>query len=89
MSPASLAYNLWGLQVVPSTLLGTTQFLIGSSAPQAAQIFDRHSLVVEMSTEHNENFKKNLVTFRAEERIAFVVKRPDSFVTGSFTQSPA
>ena len=44
---------------------------------------------VEVSTEHQDFFTKNLVAVRAEKRLALVVKRPNSFVTGSFTTSPA
>ncbi len=39
---------------------------------------------VEVSTEHQDFFVKNLVAIRAEKRLALVVKRPGSYVAGSF-----
>ena len=41
-------------------------------------------LTVEVSTEHMDFFVKNLVAIRAEKRLALVVKRPGSYITGSF-----
>jgi HK97 family phage major capsid protein len=49
-----------------------------------AQIFDREDANVEISTEDSDNFRKNLVTIRAEERLALAVYRPESFVKGTF-----
>jgi hypothetical protein len=46
-------------------------------------------LQYEVSTEHQDFFVKNLVACRAEKRLALVVKRPASYVTGTFTTSPA
>jgi hypothetical protein len=46
-------------------------------------------MTVEISTEHADYFVRNLVAVRAEKRLALVTKRPASFVSGSFTTSPA
>jgi hypothetical protein len=35
------------------------------------------------------NFAKNLVAIRCEKRVALVTRRPASFITGTFTTSPA
>jgi ABC-type branched-subunit amino acid transport system substrate-binding protein len=40
--------------------------------------------VVEISTEDDQNFRKNLVTVLAEERLALAVYRPEAFVKGDF-----
>ena len=60
----------------------------GSGSPVATEIRDRMEMVVEVSTEHSDYFSKNLVAIRAEKRLALVVYRPASFITGTFTTSP-
>jgi HK97 family phage major capsid protein len=80
--------NIFGLDVVPTTSIAGGTFLVGSGAPVAAEIRDRMDMAVEISTEDSDNFRRNLVTIRAEKRLATVVKRPLSFVSGSFTTSP-
>lgn len=78
----TIAPRLWGLPVVPSLALTSGTFLTGSFA-QAAQVFDRMAVEILISTENNDDFEKNMVTIRCEERLAFVVKRPAAFVTGA------
>lgn len=78
-------------QVVPVITSNITQgsFLIGNSDPAAAEIRDRQELTVEISTSHEDYFARNMVAIRAERREALVVKRPDSFLYGTLTSSPA
>ena len=47
-------------------------------------VFDRMDAMVEISTEDDQNFRKNLVTVLAEERLALAVYRPEAFVKGDF-----
>lgn len=81
--------NLFGLNVVVTTNITTGTFLIGVGSPVASEIRDRSGMTVEISTEHSTYFTENKVAIRAEKRLALVVFRPNSFVTGSFTTSPA
>jgi HK97 family phage major capsid protein len=81
--------NLFDLQVIPTTSIASGTFLVGSGNPAAAEIRDRMELQFEVSTEHQDYFVKNLVACRAEKRLALVVKRAASFVTGTFNTSPA
>lgn len=74
---------LWGRPVVSTPAMTATKFLVGAFK-LGAQIFDREDANVELSTEDGDNFKKNLVTLRAEERLALCVYRPEAFIYGTF-----
>ncbi|ENE5016746.1 phage major capsid protein, partial [Salmonella enterica subsp. enterica serovar Schwarzengrund] len=50
-----------------------------------AQIFDREDANVVISTENADDFEKNMISIRCEERLALAVKRPEAFIYGSFT----
>jgi HK97 family phage major capsid protein len=80
--------RVFGLSVVPTTSIAQGTFLVGSGSAAAAEIRDRMEMVVEISTEHADYFTKNLVAIRAEKRLALLVKRGASFVSGTFTTSP-
>jgi HK97 family phage major capsid protein len=80
--------RIFGLDVVPTTSIAPGTFLVGSGSPVAAEIRDRMEMTVEISTEHADYFVRNLVAIRAEKRLALITKRPNSFVTGTFTTSP-
>lgn len=80
--------RLWRLPVVETQAMTVDRFLTGAFN-LGAQIFDREDANVEISTEDGDNFKKNLVTILAEERLALAVYRPESFVKGTFTSALA
>lgn len=83
-NPATLLNpTIWGLPVIESTALSSGEFLIGNFM-MAAQIWDRELSNVEVSTETGDNFKTNMVTIRAEERLALTVYRPEAIVFGDF-----
>ena len=73
--------TLWGLPVVATQAMGEDKFLVGAF-DLAAQIFDRQDATVEVSTEDQDNFVKNKVTIRAEERLALAIYRPEALVYG-------
>jgi HK97 family phage major capsid protein len=75
--------RLWGLPVVESISMTATEFLVGAFRP-FAQIFDRMEIEVLLSTENSTDFEKNMVTIRAEERLALAIYRTDAFVHGDF-----
>lgn len=79
-----LGPTLWGLPVVDTTALNPGEFLVGNFK-QAAQIWDREDAVIDLSTDDRDNFIRNLVTIRAEERLALEVSRPEAIVFGDFT----
>lgn len=74
---------LWGLPVVVSNSMTAGQFLV-ADFNNAAVLWDREAAVVEMFEQDDTNVQKNLVTVRAEERVALTVIRPAAIVHGSF-----
>lgn len=73
--------RLWGLPVVETQAMAVGKTLTGAFN-LAAQIFDRQDATVEVSTEDQDNFVKNKVTIRAEERLALAIYRPEALVYG-------
>jgi HK97 family phage major capsid protein len=73
--------RLWGLPVVATQAMTVDKFLVGAF-DMAAQIFDRQDATVEVSTEDQDNFIKNKVTIRAEERLALAIYREQAIVYG-------
>jgi len=76
--------RLWGLPVVETPAMTVDKFLVGAFK-YGAQIFDREDARVEISTEDSDNFRKNLVTMLAEERLALAVYNTLAFVKGDFS----
>lgn len=77
----TIAPTLWGLPVVATQAMAPGKFLTGAFR-MGAQIFDRWMARVEVSTENQDDFIKNLVTILAEERLALAVYRPEAFIYG-------
>ena len=75
--------RVWGQPVVTTTALTLNTGLVGAFK-LGAQILWREGLRVESSNQTEDNFRKNLITIRAEVRLALVVSRPTAFckVTG-------
>jgi HK97 family phage major capsid protein len=70
--------SLWGKPVVLSTHVGAGTALIGSFS-QAAAVWRRGGVTVEISNQHEDYFQRNLVMARAELREALAVYRPSAF----------
>lgn len=75
--------TMWGLPVVPTQSMEEDKFLVGAFR-MAAMIWDRMAAEVLVSSEDRDNFIKNMLTVRAEKRLAFTVKRPLSLSYGDF-----
>jgi len=81
--PASEATpRLWGLPIALTMNMAPGDFLVGAF-PGNAALFDRQQTVVEVSSENEDNFVRNLVTIRAEERVTLAVFVPAAFVKGT------
>lgn len=73
--------TLWKLPVVETQAITVNKFLTGAFS-MGAQLFDRWLSRVEVATENEDDFIKNLVTILAEERLALAVYRPEAFIYG-------
>jgi hypothetical protein len=76
--------TLWGVPVVVSKYMVTGNYLVGQFNPYS-QIFDREDAAVEVADQDQDDFLKNMVAIRAEERLAFAVYQPGAFAKGTFT----
>lgn len=79
----STAPRLWNLPVVTTQSMQVDKFLTGAFQ-LGAQLFDRWDARVELATENEDDFIKNLVTLLFEERLALAVYRPQAFIYGDF-----
>ena len=76
--------RIWRLNVVETTAMSNAKFLIGAFG-MGAQLHDRESVSVKVSTENSDNFERGVVTFGGSERLALEIPRPESFVVGTWT----
>lgn len=83
-APQKLAPTLWGLPVIATNTMTAGKFMVGAF-DMAAQVWNRQGTVVEMSEADDTNFQKNLVTVRAEARLALAIYRPASIQYGNLT----
>lgn len=70
---------LWGLRTVVTPAITAGTVLVGAFA-QAATVYRKGGVRVESTNSHASDFTSNLITTRAEERIALAVRRPAGFV---------
>jgi len=75
---------LFGVPVVSSVGMTADTVAVGAFR-QACTIYDREQLTVDMSESDGDNFTKNLITIRAERRLALAVERPAAIVAGDLT----
>jgi HK97 family phage major capsid protein len=74
--------NPFGVRVVLSTYVSAGYFIIGAFNPTVV-LYERQGAVVEMGYDGND-FTKNLVTLRAEERLGLGIERPTAILYGQF-----
>ena len=79
----SIGAMLWNRPVVTTQAIAVDKFLTGAFR-LGAQVFDRWQARVEVATENEDDFVKNMVTILAEERLALAVYRPEAFIYGDF-----
>ncbi len=69
--------SLWGYPLVPTTRVGLNVGVV-AAWNLACQIFRRKGISVDMTNTNDDDYVRNLVTVRAEERFAFPVYRPQA-----------
>lgn len=75
--------TLWGKPVVQTVSMTVGDFLTGGFK-MAATLYDRLQPEVLISSENADDFEKNLLTMRCEERVALAVKRAAALIKGTF-----
>lgn len=86
-NPTSLAGPvLWGKRVLSTVSMSQGNFLVGAFKV-AATLYDRLKPEVLISSENADDFEKNLLTMRCEERLALAVKRAAALIKGPFANS--
>ena len=76
--------RLFGVPVIQSVGMTADNVAVGAFA-QAYMIHNREGVVVEMSDSDSDNFTKNLITIRAERRLALATERPAAVRAGDLT----
>jgi HK97 family phage major capsid protein len=79
---STIVPRMWSLPVVESLAMSANSFLVGAFK-YAAQIFDRLTVEILISTENVDDFERNLISIRAEERLALIIRRPAALITGT------
>jgi len=83
-TPGTMAgVNPFGLRIVLSNNMAQGKFLVGAIANSTA-LYVRQGATVEMGY-INDDFTKNLVTIRVEERLGLGVERPSAILYGDFS----
>ena len=70
--------NLWGIPVCVTTAIAANKFVIGAFKT-CGSVVSKGGISVEATNSNEDDFVKNLMTIRAEERLALAVRRPAGF----------
>ena len=70
--------NLWGIPVCVTTAVTASQIIVGAFKT-CGSVVAKGGISVEATNTDVDDFQKNLMTIRAEERLALAVRRPAGF----------
>ena len=76
--------RLWGVPVYQSVGVTAGTVAVGAFG-QAYTVYNREGVTVEMSESDSDNFTKNLITIRAERRLALATEVPAAIRYGALT----
>ena len=79
--------SVWRQPVVETPAIAEGSWLTGAFGI-GAQLYDRQVASIRISEQHADFFVRNAIAILAEERLALAVKRPESFVKGTFVTTP-
>ena len=71
--------NLWGIPVCVTPAVTADQVIVGAFKP-CGSVVSKGGITVEATNTDADDFQKNLMTIRAEERLALAVRRPAGFM---------
>ena len=82
---------IWGLKVIPSASVTPGVCFVGAFKAGGSIIRNDEGLRVEFANQNEDDFIKNMITVRIEERLVLAVRRPACFVkiTGQSTSTEA
>ncbi len=75
--------KLWRLPVVDTPAIAQGTFLTGGFG-LGATLYDREEGTIRIAEQHADFFIRDAIVVLAEERLALAIKRPESFVAGTF-----
>ena len=75
------AARMWGIRVVQSANMTAGNFLVGAFQGNS-QILDREEVTVQVATQNEDDFVKNLLSILVEERLALLIYRAAAFEKG-------
>jgi HK97 family phage major capsid protein len=76
--------RVFGIPVVQAIGMAADTFQVGRFS-EAYMVYNREGVVVEMSDSDSDNFTKNLITLRAERRLALATEKPAAVRGGDLT----
>lgn len=76
--------RLFGIPVVQAIGMAADTFQVGRFS-EAYMLYNREGVTVEMSDSDSDNFTKNLITLRAERRLALATEKPAAVRGGDLT----
>jgi len=79
--------KIWGVPVVENVAIRQGEGLVGDFR-RGATLWDREAANVQIATQHEDHFLRNMVDLLAEERICVSTELPEAFVKVTFDHSP-
>lgn len=76
--------RLFGVPVIQTIGMTADSFAVGAFGIAMTK-YDREGVIVELSDSDGDNFTKNLITIRAERRLALAIERPTALRAGDIT----
>lgn len=77
--PTSLLPRYWGMKVLPTSTIAQGTALLGAF-DRWAEIYRRMGVRIDMTNSDGTTFRSNILTIRAESRLALAITRPKAFV---------